>query len=556
MAKGNQTALSIVIRTVDQATAGIRAINARIAKVMLPVRSLGLKLQSLGRDAGLPKLAEGFKGVGSAAAQLATRIGAVAVAAGLSVAALKQAVDKGSMLAKTADNIGLSVDALAQLRFAAEQAGVAHDALDGALEELNIRLGEAKAGEGSLHSFLSQVSPALLKQMKAAKTTEDAFLLLSDAMVKLEDPTKKAALASAAFSDPGIKLITLLNQGSKGIKAAQQDYANLAGSQEGAARQSEKMNASMLRVSAAFAGVKAGILEGLAPAFIDLAERLGKFFAENREAITAWVKDFAEKLPGAVSSLMDGLDKLVDFIKPIWDAMGGISTAAAILAGVLGLKLVLAIKALSVAILTTPAGWIIGAIAAIALGAFMLVKHWDKVKAFFVYLWGVVRDAFMTFFNWVKGVFLKYTFVGAIVRHWEPITAFFGELWDSVTAVFQGAWDGIKFIVDQIMAVVDGVVGAVQKVTGAVRSVGEGVGSFLGITEDAGAPSAAGPGELAGRRLFGSPALDRLAAGGATRSEAAVKVEFANAPRGTRVTQGPRNTADVDLAVGYQMVTP
>ena len=37
------------------------------------------------------------------------------------------------------------------------------------------------------------------------------------------------------------------------------------------------------------------------------------------------------------------------------------------------------------------------------------------------------------------------------------------------------------------------------------------------------------------------------------QQSAAISVDFANAPRGTRVSASPQNTADVDLSVGYQM---
>jgi hypothetical protein len=46
------------------------------------------------------------------------------------------------------------------------------------------------------------------------------------------------------------------------------------------------------------------------------------------------------------------------------------------------------------------------------------------------------------------------------------------------------------------------------------------------------------------------------AAQAAALSNAKITVDFANAPRGTRVRTDPKSTADVDLSVGYQMGTP
>jgi hypothetical protein len=44
-----------------------------------------------------------------------------------------------------------------------------------------------------------------------------------------------------------------------------------------------------------------------------------------------------------------------------------------------------------------------------------------------------------------------------------------------------------------------------------------------------------------------------LEGGRSPPARAQVTVDFANAPRGTRVKTDPQSTADVDLSVGYQM---
>jgi hypothetical protein len=39
----------------------------------------------------------------------------------------------------------------------------------------------------------------------------------------------------------------------------------------------------------------------------------------------------------------------------------------------------------------------------------------------------------------------------------------------------------------------------------------------------------------------------------AERLQAAIKIDISGAPPGTRVTQDPRNTADVDVTTGFQL---
>jgi methyl-accepting chemotaxis protein len=558
--------LSIVLRTVDRVTAGLRQISARIdnfwkrvgagaERAGAPWRRLGSSIKALGDAAGVPKvlsgLTSGLRGVASVGASVVKVLGAVAIGAGLGTAALKGQIDQLDALAKTADRLGLTVDALAELRFAAGQSGAGAADLDGALDGLSKRLGQARAGSGSLASFLEKVSPALLRQLKATKTNEEAFHLLADAMAKLEDPSKRAALAAAAFGGAGGKLDNLLKQGSAGIEALRQEYAELAGSQEQAARASENINDAMARVSAIFDGVRSTIIEALAPAFLDLAERAKLFFQENRAEIAEWIRAFGEELPARIESLMATFNGIIGVIKPVWKAMGGLRGVAIALGVVLGVKLALALKALGVAMLTTPFGLILTGISALVAGGYLLIKHWDTVKAFFVAVWRVVQDAFAAFLGWVKDIFLNFTPLGLVIKHWEPIKEFFGGLWDGVVAIFNRAWEFIRPIVEKVVGAAEKVVAGAKKLRAWVKGEGE-------TTQRMQDALRRGGNVFEAAQLMHEPRTMRpeTLLQGQQRAQAAVKVEFAGAPRGTRVSQDPHSTADVDLSVGYQMLLP
>ncbi len=61
---------------------------------------------------------------------------------------LRRAIDFADEIAKTADRIGIATDALQELRFATDLAGVSQANLDSALEAFSKRLGETRAGTG------------------------------------------------------------------------------------------------------------------------------------------------------------------------------------------------------------------------------------------------------------------------------------------------------------------------------------------------------------------------------------------------------------------------
>jgi TP901 family phage tail tape measure protein len=102
---------------------------------------------------------------------------------------------------------------------------------------------------------------------------------------------------------------------------------------------------------------------------------------------------------------------------------------------------------------------IIVAVAALALGGYLLIKNWGAVSAFFVGLWNKITGVFSAAFDWIKNllggvsnkvlgaiaVFLPFIGIPALViKNWGTIQAFFVGLWSRVTTLFTEVWTGIK----------------------------------------------------------------------------------------------------------------
>src|SRR5574343_427430 len=332
--------LNIVLRTVDKATAGLQKFNAKLDAKFKPFRDLSEQFGKTTENLGLDRLKGALAGFGSKLKSIVVGFGAAAVAAGAAGAvAFHSWIEAGDGLAKAADRIGVTVDTLAQLRHAAAASGVEIGEFDSALETMNKGLGLAKAGTGKLAGFLSKVSPTLLKQVKAAKSTEEAFDLMAGAMVKLKDPAKKAAFATAIFGGSGQAMINFLNEGPEGIRKLREEYLRLAGPQEDQARSSEKVDDALGRVGAAFEGVKAAIITGHAPTVVDLADKFSSFLAANRERIAAWIQDFGEKLPARIERIINAVTRIADALSPIGDLINSMGGPVTVIAGYFGIQL-------------------------------------------------------------------------------------------------------------------------------------------------------------------------------------------------------------------------
>lgn len=318
MAAEKDFPLSITLRTVDKATSGLKRINDQLEKARKPFAKLGEEFGRFHEHLGVEKISSGLGRIGGQVRSIASTMGVIGAAGAGAVFGFKRLADEFDELGDKAEAMGISVDALAQLRYAAGQSGGEVEELDSSMEAFNKNVGMAKANTGRFAGLLKKVSPALLKQIKGAKGSEEAFGILADAMTKLEDPTKRAALAAAAGFGPS--LIPLLARGSDGIKQLRDEFAKNAGSQQGAADAAGKVDEAWRKMGSSIAGVKAAILVGLGPAFEGLVQKATAFFTANREKIAAWAADFGEKLPARIA-------KLVEAFQGIWNAVVAIANA-------------------------------------------------------------------------------------------------------------------------------------------------------------------------------------------------------------------------------------
>lgn len=430
--------LSLVIRAVDRATAPLKRINDRMRAITAPVRRLNNSFRALANEAGIPRLMKGFRGVGSAVGRVGSEARAlgtkVAVMAGVAGFALfniaKGAINAGDELKTMADRVGMSATRYAQYQFAADQADVSSEEFAGAMNQLNKRLGEAKAGGGSLLGFLKKVSPALAAQVKGASSTEEAFELMAGAMGKITDPSKRAALAAAAFGKSGLGMADVLKGGTPELERQKKAFLELAGPQDKFAEGASSLDNAIKKVGEAFGGLRSSVMGELFPVFEELARTLTRFIVDNREGIAKWATEAAAAIrkwmdEGGIEELIDGLSKMRKSIGEVVDMLGGLKGVAMAVAAVMGAPLVAAVVSLGGSLfslasaalpllmtglsmlgavlgkilmaflainLANPLTWIIAGVAALTAGAVALYKNWEPFRNLVDGVWGTIKE--------------------------------------------------------------------------------------------------------------------------------------------------------------------
>jgi hypothetical protein len=164
-------------------------------------------LKGLGRQA---ELRTGIRTLGGALIGVTT-VGGLA-------ALVDRSISAADAIGKTADKVGVGVEALQELRFAAKASGVEQQTLDMALQRFTRRAAEAAQGTGEAKDALAQMGIALRDQSGNLRRSEDLLADVADAFARIEDPAERVRLAFKLFDSEGVALVNLLRDGSGALE--------------------------------------------------------------------------------------------------------------------------------------------------------------------------------------------------------------------------------------------------------------------------------------------------------------------------------------------------
>src|SRR4030095_1811117 len=152
--------------------------------------------------------------------------GAVAgLASGAFVAFLKSSVKVGEEIEKNSERLGVSAKFYQEISYAADIAGVSHEALTNALSKFQKGLGESSENVTKTEKALGQLG-LTLAQLKALKP-EDQFKLVADRLAAIEDPSKRANIGGALMSKTYGEVDAIMRLGASGIAKFALEARNL-----------------------------------------------------------------------------------------------------------------------------------------------------------------------------------------------------------------------------------------------------------------------------------------------------------------------------------------
>jgi hypothetical protein len=362
--------------------------------------------------------------------------------------------------------LGVNTTSYQRLEYAYKSVELGGADLDSTMKALSRTAVAAARGNKEQAAWFAKLGVSVTGANGKMKHADVLLGEVADKFAKLSDGPLKATAAIALFGDAGTKLIPLLDQGAKGLKALG-DEAEATGNVlgEDAVKNAQKLTQVWSHLKGSVFGLQNSIFAGLIPSVIKLVSWFDDLLSANREDILKGIRTGIDWLIQNLPGILDGIGKFWGFLRDIGGitatvtkALGGLNGVLDVLA-VVGIavltlslyNLVSGLAALGAAIFgvelaAAPIALTVAAIGAVAAGAYLLFRHWKPISKFFVDLWGKVKAVFTGFVDWVGKNWMKLplplkllSLPIFIISKWKVISGFFGGLFDWL----KNAWDGL-----------------------------------------------------------------------------------------------------------------
>lgn len=268
-----------------------------VAKLGVDVDESGFK-KAADSISGLKK---GLLGVGAAVAAGVAGFAAIVHSVAMS----------GDEFDALSDKLGISTDALQELKFATELGDSSFEALQTGFKILARTMDDAARGGKDSAAVFNRLGVNIKDSSGKMRPLEDMLGSIADGLLKVKDESTRLALAQKVFGRSGDQLVTFLNKGSSGIASFRQRARELGlVMSKDMVKAGAEFDDSLKDVNGAILGLKNAVGGPFIRAFGGALNVITKFIVANREVISQKVIYFFEKLSMALPYVTDALKAL------------------------------------------------------------------------------------------------------------------------------------------------------------------------------------------------------------------------------------------------------
>lgn len=401
----------------------------------------------------------------------------------------------GDELDKTSKQIGISIEALEELRFAAELSGVGNKEFSNSLGRLQKNAFEAGKGNKTLAEDFKKLGINVKDASGELKSGEVLFTEFAEGISKLDNDTEKTALSMNLMGRTGKQLLPLFVDGAKGIALMREEARELGGimSQE-LIDATVKLTDDQLRAQKAWQGIRNDIAGKLIPIFIK--------FSNIMVVVAKAVRGPLNKAFKVFSVILDGVVNIIDTLNGTFIEMIGIIVDSKILLTTLGFAFLFLGRKAVVAGIKTAAAWVIASLPIILMtllvgflllaiedfitfmqgGDSIIGRLVDKIKQWADDMGGIgpaLKQLFLDIFMSILGV-SKET-ANEIIVVFQSIWFATKEAFERVgTAIGEGLAAAFVFVTDFASDFVDAITGAIDFVVGKFEALTDAISDAIG----------------------------------------------------------------------------
>jgi len=345
-----------------------------------------------------------------AALKSSIAIAAAAAAAALIglAASVKGDIDVFDDMSKAASKIGVPIDKLSELKYAADLSGVSMEGLQTALGRLSRNMNDFRDGSKGAVQLFDQLGISATNVDVSMKPTMQVLSEVSDVFASMPDGAQKTALAMQLMGRSGAEMIPLLNGGSQALSDLMAEAARFGLTiSEDTGKAAEAFNDNLSRLGYIAQGVGISLSAALAPALAVISDGL-VVFAQSLVDAVRYLPQMAEAVAVVAGSFA------IAFSPAILASVGALIVA-------IGTGLVGAVQLLTAAMLANP----LGAFAVAVVGAITAIYYFrnEISQALGVDVVQIVKDAanlvigsFVAAFEDIKFVWANFpVIIGAAV---------------------------------------------------------------------------------------------------------------------------------------------
>lgn len=258
------------------------------------------------------------------AVALGVAMGALGLAGATALTMMvKDSIDAADKLRDMSQKVGIAVDTLNGLGFAASLAGGNLDSVGAAAGKLNKSIAEAAGGNEKVGEAFKALGISVLDAEGNLKKADVVMAEVADQFQKFEDGPEKSAFALRLFGKAGADMIPLLNEGGAAMRANIEYAKRYSGVTQELANASDNFNDTMAKLQIQQQGFKNTVTAAVLPVLQVMADE----FLKSKEKADGFT-EAGRLLQAGLKDLVVGGAEVVGMFSRVGNTIGGAAAMA------------------------------------------------------------------------------------------------------------------------------------------------------------------------------------------------------------------------------------